>query len=70
MATIDFLVSEDGFETVSVFDMGEGCLVLTQAGDEGAQLATIAMSWEQLSLTVATLEDRYGSKNTDRRIAA
>lgn len=55
----------EGDVAVTLDDMGEGHLILTQRCEAGA-VHRLTIGWEQLVQAVNELAPRYGTKNTDR----
>ena len=70
MDRLAFDIVADGFEPLGVNDMGEGCVVLSQANERG-EVENISLSREQLIAVLAALELRYaGAKNTEPQLEA
>lgn len=55
----------EGDEGVTLDDMGEGYLILTQRCEAGV-VHRLTLGWEQLVQAINDLAPRYGAKNTDR----
>lgn len=69
MTLLSFTIEVEDFDTLSVEDMGDDTLVLSQVVESGKR-ATIAVSRDQLLKALDATTWRYSeTKNTDRQEA-
>ncbi|WP_156313596.1 hypothetical protein [Erythrobacter sp. SG61-1L] len=62
---LDFEIAAEGYGLLSVADMGEGGLVLSQQNEAG-KVEQVAVSREQLLAALASVAPRYAdAKNTE-----
>lgn len=60
MTTLTWELEGEGYDSLHVDDMGDGCIILSQTVEDTGRMERVAISWGQLQGVLKALAPRYG----------